>query len=161
MFELIVLFLLLCVGCGIYLKHRETMRCIEEEKKKNIPLPLPTKLGGVKQVRRLTPYKPTLAPDKAQDKPRRVVSRPRPYVPEPTPVPVQSSNNDFVTGMVVGALVDEVLHHHSEGRSYTPPDDTPSFQSGGGGDGAGGGSSGSWDSGSDSSSSDSSSSSDD
>jgi hypothetical protein len=61
MFELIVLFLLVVVLLGLWMKHRAVMReqeeLAEEERKRSLPLPMPTRLGGVKQVRRLTPYK--------------------------------------------------------------------------------------------------------
>lgn len=75
-------------------------------------------------------------------------------------IPTYHSNDDFLTPLVLGALIGNAFHSHADAL----PSETPF--AGGGGESAGGGSSGSWDSPSsdsggssfDSSSSDSSSS---
>lgn len=66
-----------------------------------------------------------------------------------------SNSNDFLTGMVAGAVLDHILSNtHHESQQDCKREE--SFSSGGGGDFGGGGASGSWDSSSNDSSSSSS-----
>jgi hypothetical protein len=166
MLELTVLFLLLVVLLGVYLKHRETMRIHKEEGERNkrLLLPLPPRLGGIKppphysyvekrtmgtrlpvrKVPRLTPYN--------------AASAQQSHMGVPGPTTPQSSDNDLLAGVIIGAIGNEILHHHHD-RGDVVQIEEPSISSGGGGDFGGGGASSDWGS-SDSSSSDSGSSTD-
>lgn len=77
--------------------------------------------------------------------------------PEPRTVyvrePSRDDQNEFVNGMIAGALADEVIRDIGSVFQSANADDSDPFSGGGGGLSGGGGASGSWDSDSGSSSS--------